>query len=70
MKRVKLKESQPMSFKDVFTFYSAGSEFEVLEEKEMPMMGKGYKLRCIQWNIILEGIHNAKSFKVIGEIDG
>lgn len=54
-----------MSFKGVFTYYPAGSDFYILEEKVMPLMGLGYRLRSIQWNIDLEGFHNAKDFRVM-----
>ena len=64
MKRAKLLETRPFLYKSVFTFFPAGSFFEVLEEKEMPLMGTGIKIRSIQWNIILDGFHTIKDFDI------
>lgn len=62
-KLVRLKEEMPFLFKGTYTFFKVGEEFEVVEEKVMPLMGLGYKLRSLRWNIILEGFTNANDFE-------
>ena len=64
-KIAKLKEKRPFKFKKDFVWFETEEEFEVIEEKEMLMMGLGYKIRSTKYNMVLEGFHNAKDFEII-----
>lgn len=57
-----LKEKRPFSYKNVFTWYDAGTEFEILEEKEIIMMGTGYKIKEKKFGCIMEGWNTSKDF--------
>lgn len=62
MVRVRLLEDRPFMFKDVVTFYKKGDMFEVVETRNMPMMGLGYKIKCLKFNCVLDGFNSAKDF--------
>lgn len=62
---VKLLVERPFCYKGTFTFFKKGHLFEVLESKQLPLMGLGFKLKDLKWNCIIDGWNNSKDFEVI-----
>lgn len=59
-----LKEKTPLRYKDVFTWYNVGEEFEVVETKNI--QGKSfYVLKNVKWNIILDGFTTTDIFEEV-----
>lgn len=67
MKVIKLKRDRPfIDIKGRAMHFVKGEMFEVLHEADFPMMGKGYKIRSIKWNIELDGYNASKDFEECG----
>lgn len=60
---VELQEECPFLYKGNPTFYQKGDKFEVVEEKELKVVGKCYRLK--KYGCIFDGWIVAKQFKVI-----
>lgn len=45
LKKVVLLERMPLLFKGNCTFYKEGTEFEVVEIKQLPQVGECYKVK-------------------------
>lgn len=68
MKEVKLIEDRPFMMRGSPVFGTKGHIFEVMEEKELPMMGLGYKVRYKDYpSMIMDGWNRAKDFEVVGD---
>ena len=65
MKLVKIKEHRPLMVLGTFNWYPVGHIFEVVAEKELPLMGLGYKLKDHEFKIDIEGWSKAGDFEVI-----
>lgn len=63
MKIVTSIEHQPYLYRDNPTWYDAGTEFEVVEEKELKLVGLCYKLKI--HGFVLDGWNVAKDFKEV-----
>jgi len=61
MGKVKLKIRMPLIFKENPTWYDVGDEFEVVDEKFMPMVGKCYKLKYA--GCVFDGFYNSNNFE-------
>lgn len=60
--KVILKEKRPFCYKNTFTWFDAGTEFEVIDTKEIPLMGLGYKIKDLKFGRVMDGWNTAKDF--------
>lgn len=66
--RVKLKQTMPLFYKGVPTWYDAGELFDVLEEKALPALKEPfYRLQNVRWGVEIDGFSNPDSFEKVSE---
>ena len=61
MKKVILKEKMPFMYKGTLTWYDIGTEFEVVKEAKLKMIGLCYKVK--KYGCIFDGWRVAKNFE-------
>jgi len=64
MKTVRLIERRPFLSKGAEVWFYENELFEVIEEKELPIMGKGYKIYSDKYKMEIDGFYNAKCFQI------
>lgn len=68
MKELELIEIVLFRIDGSWTFLNVGTIFEVLEEKNMPIVGLIYRVRYKEYPALkIDGFHNPNSFKVFEE---
>ena len=65
IKWVRLKERRPFLSKGREVWFCENEEFEVIDTKELPMMGKGYKLFSDKYKMEIDGWNTVKDFEDI-----
>lgn len=66
MNELKLIEKRPFMNNGVWTYPKLGTIFEVIEEKQMPIIGLMYKIRYKNFPTLkIEGFHKPDSFQNI-----
>jgi len=66
MKELKLIENAPFHINGTWTFPKLETIFEVIDEKEIPFVGKMYKVRYKKFPTLeIKGFHNPDMFEEI-----